>query len=153
MIRVLYVFLCVLLVGCQSNIDKSTNKTNPLNDQALDKLVCNNIANVDDDDFIEFFKFSVQMENKGMNQLSKDKQIKVFTIMSKALKGDNQIVKINKNQAYADLFTLKSKFGEKLFIPDEKGMDIILKNLPKHRAANLLRFMLKLGCKSSKTYK
>ena len=53
MIRVLYVFLCVLLVGCQSNIDKSTNKTNPLNDQALDKLVCNNIANVDDDDFIE----------------------------------------------------------------------------------------------------
>ena len=103
MVKIFRLFLIsIFLLGCQSNIDKSTNKINPLNDQALDKLVCNNIANIDDDDFIEFMKFSLQVQNKGMNQFPKNEKINIFKIFSKALEGDNQTVKINESQAMTD---------------------------------------------------
>ena len=157
MARILLALICVCLIGCNTNIKKheeyDINGTNPLKNKTVYKLVCTKIPNASDELLLEFYKYSHNLRNyknnsKISNKVREDNKLKGVEITLKILSENRQEIKIDKTQAIDDLMTISNEVDLK-DIHKDKMMRKIL-NLPIHRAANVIRLLLKIGCEAYK---
>ena len=153
MARILLALICVCLIGCNTNIKKheeyDINGTNPLKNKTVYKLVCTKIPNASDELLLEFYKYSHNLKNyknnsKISNKVREDNKLKGVEITLKILSENRQEIKIDKIQAMNDFKVISKETGSSDIYQD-KMMSKIL-NLPIHRAANVIRLLLKIGC-------
>ncbi len=153
MTRILLALICICLVGCNTNVTKNENfhidNKNPLENKTVYKLVCTKIPNAPDELLLEFYKYSNNLRNyknnsKISDQVREDNKLKGVEITLKILSKNRPEIKIDKTQAMDDLIVIYNETGSKDLYHD-KVMGKIL-NLPIHRAANVIRLLLKIGC-------
>ena len=153
MTRILLALTCICLIGCNTNVTKNKNfhidNKNPLENKTVYKLVCTKIPNAPDELLLEFYKYSTNLKNyknnsKISDKVREDNKLKGAEITLEILSENRPEIKIDKTQAMDDLIVVYNETGSKDLYHD-KVMDKIL-NLPIHRAANVIRLLLKIGC-------
>jgi hypothetical protein len=153
MARILFALICVCLIGCNTNVTKNekfdTNNSNSLKNKSTYKLVCTKVPNASDELLIEFYKYAYNLEkytndSSISDQVREDNKLKGVELMLKILSENKQEIKIDKIQAIEDFKLIFSKTDSNNIYHD-KMMHKIL-NLPIHRAANVIRLLLKTGC-------
>ena len=152
MIRILLALICICLVGCNTNVTKNAkfdDNNNPLKNRTVYKLVCTTIPNASDELLLEFYKYSNNLKNyknnsKISDKVREDNKLKGVEITLKILSENREEIKIDKIQAMNDFKVISKETGSSDIYQD-KMMSKIL-TLPIHRAANVIRLLLKIGC-------
>ena len=158
MARILLALICVCLIGCNTNVTKNgifdTDSNNPLKNETEDKLLCTKIINAPDELLVEFFKYSDLNKYKKNNYMTSKRAgayhaFKFAKIRARILSKHRQEIKIDKIQAIEDITAIQSEVIDN----QPNSYDIYkyttirkILNLPIHRAANVIRLLLKIGC-------
>ncbi|WHA05496.1 hypothetical protein N3Z17_03025 [Candidatus Bandiella numerosa] len=153
MARILFALICVCLIGCNTNVTKNekfdTNSSNPLKNKITYTLVCTKIPNAPDELLIEFYKYAYNLDKYKNNssisdQVREDNKLKGVEVTLKILSENKQEIKIDKIQAIEDLKLIFNGTDSNNIYQDKMIHKIL--NLPIHRAANVIRLLLKTGC-------
>ena len=112
-------------------------------------MVCTKIPNAPDKLLLEFYKYSTNLKNyknnsKISDKVREDNKLKGVEITLEILSKNRPEIKIDEIQAINDFKVISKETGSHDIYQD-RMMNKIL-NLPTHRAANVLRLLLKIGC-------
>ena len=153
MTRILLAIICVCLIGCNTTVTKNasldTDNNNPFKNKSIYKMVCTKIPNAPDKLLLEFYKYSTNLKNyknnsKISDKVREDNKLKGVEITLEILSKNRPEIKIDEIQAINDFKVISKETGSHDIYQD-RMMNKIL-NLPTHRAANVLRLLLKIGC-------
>lgn len=153
MTRILFALICVCLIGCNTNVTKNgifdTDSNNLLKNKTVYKVVCMKIPNASDELLLEFYKYSFNLKkyknnNRISDQVREDNKLKGTEIMLEILSENRPEIKIDKIQAMHDFRVMSNETGSSNIYQDKMVGKIL--DLPIHRAASVIRLLLKIGC-------
>ncbi len=152
MTRILLALICICLVGCNTNIANQEGYDTDgkkFKDSSKRNFVCTKLPNVSDKLVVEFFKNAhrvVKYKNNNMtsNEVKEHNSLKYARTIARILSAKRKKINIDNTQAKKDIISINNQSNSYDIYNDTAIRKIL--NLPIHRAANVIRLLLKVDC-------